>query len=337
MNKEKSFFHLFPCCIPVKGATRSIICDLQRNNFEIIPNALFFILTQKKYVNIQKVYEICGNEGILNEYFHFLEQKEFGYFSDTKNTNVLEPPKQFISHSIISNCIIDFDNHSKHNMNYLKNELDLLGCEALQLRFFSEIPFQKIDFFLSAFADSRVRSIYVILHYSEDLSEKELVNIYKNHNRLLDILVHSSPENKTINVGTYKISYVTKHIDSEVHCGFVGSNYFTVNQSFFYESLQYNTCLNKKISIDRFGNVKNCPAMSFEFCNILDNEQSLLEIVLEKEFQKYWTISKDEILICKDCEFRYICPDCRVFIQDKEDVFSKPIKCNYNPYDATWS
>ena len=73
--------------------------------------------------------------------FHFLEQKEFGYFSDTKNTNVLEPPKQFISHSIISNCIIDFDNHSKHNMTYLKNELDLLGCEALQLRFFSEISF----------------------------------------------------------------------------------------------------------------------------------------------------------------------------------------------------
>jgi len=38
----------------------------------------------------------------------------------------------------------------------------------------------------------------------------------------------------------------------------------------------------------------------------------------------------------KDCEFRYICTDCRVFIQEDTDILSKPLKCKYNPYEATW-
>ena len=28
------------------------------------------------------------------------------------------------------------------------------------------------------------------------------------------------------------------------------------------ESLSFNNCLNAKISIDRFGNIKNCPSMA---------------------------------------------------------------------------
>ena len=38
----------------------------------------------------------------------------------------------------------------------------------------------------------------------------------------------------------------------------------------------------------------------------------------------------------KDCEFRYICTDCRVFIQEDANILSKPLKCNYNPYTALW-
>jgi radical SAM protein with 4Fe4S-binding SPASM domain len=51
-----------------------------------------------------------------------------------------------------------------------------------------------------------------------------------------------------------------------------------------------------------------------------------------KQFTKFWKINKNNITTCKDCEFRFVCVDCRVNIEDKNDILSKPSMCNYNPY-----
>jgi len=42
--------------------------------------------------------------------------------------------------------------------------------------------------------------------------------------------------------------------------------------------------------------------------------------------------NKDKIDVCKDCEYRYACLDCRCFRMN-EDIYSKPKKCKYNPYE----
>lgn len=57
----------------------------------------------------------------------------------------------------------------------------------------------------------------------------------------------------------------------------------------------------------------------------------------EPDFKKYWDICKDRVHVCKDCEFRYICTDCRAYVEDPEDILSKPLKCGYNPYTGGWS
>ncbi len=36
-------------------------------------------------------------------------------------------------------------------------------------------------------------------------------------------------------------------------------------------------------------------------------------------------------------EFRYICTDYRAYVEDPEDILSKPLKCGYNPYTGEWS
>jgi SPASM domain peptide maturase of grasp-with-spasm system len=100
------------------------------------------------------------------------------------------------------------------------------------------------------------------------------------------------------------------------------------------ESLKYNSCLNNKISIDTFGNIKNCPSMKENFGNI--NDLTLTDAFNNNQFKKYWNIKKDDIAVCKDCEFRHICTDCRAFLETPEDIYSKPLKCGYNPYTNTW-
>jgi len=53
-------------------------------------------------------------------------------------------------------------------------------------------------------------------------------------------------------------------------------------------------------------------------------------------FKDLWSINKDQIEVCKDCEFRYVCTDCRAFITDPDNRYSKPSTCTYDPYTAQW-
>ena len=56
----------------------------------------------------------------------------------------------------------------------------------------------------------------------------------------------------------------------------------------------------------------------------------------EDGFKSLWGIKKENIDVCKDCEFRHLCTDCRAIIMEPENIFSQPAKCNYNPYLAKW-
>lgn len=74
--------------------------------------------------------------------------------------------------------------------------------------------------------------------------------------------------------------------------------------------------------------------MSKSFGNI--ENKSLKEALYETGFKKLWDLSKDHIEICKDCEFRHICTDCRAYLEDPKNIYSKPLKCGYNPYTNQW-
>lgn len=74
--------------------------------------------------------------------------------------------------------------------------------------------------------------------------------------------------------------------------------------------------------------------MTESFGNIRDT--TLKQAIEKPGFKKYWNITKDQISVCKDCEFRHICTDCRAYLEDPEDSFSKPLKCGYNPYTCEW-
>ncbi len=74
--------------------------------------------------------------------------------------------------------------------------------------------------------------------------------------------------------------------------------------------------------------------MAQSFGNIRDT--TLEKALNHKDFKNYWNITKDQIDTCKDCEFRYVCTDCRAFIENPDDKFSKPLKCGYSPYTNKW-
>lgn len=64
---------------------------------------------------------------------------------------------------------------------------------------------------------------------------------------------------------------------------------------------------------------------------------SISDVIKKNEFQALWKLKKDDVLVCKDCEFRYMCTDCRAYLSNPQDIYSKPLKCGYNPYTAEWN
>lgn len=76
-------FHLFATCIIVKGHNRSCIYDVQRGDYEYIPNSLADILNTSKGVTFEALTDSFNEQkdkDILIDYFNFLLEKEFIFF-----------------------------------------------------------------------------------------------------------------------------------------------------------------------------------------------------------------------------------------------------------------
>lgn len=58
-----TYFNKFACCLVTYGHTRSVICDVQRNNYYLIPNSLYTLLTEEfPNFSIEEIFENYGKE-----------------------------------------------------------------------------------------------------------------------------------------------------------------------------------------------------------------------------------------------------------------------------------
>ena len=339
-----SNFILFADCIPVKGFNRSIICDIRNNKYYFIPNGLYEILEDYNGKTIEIIKNNFGHDydEIINEYFDFLIDNKIIFY----NSNPELFPKigvEWSSPSLITNIIIDF-NEILHDFKSLMTQFEILKCSHVQLRFFKKISVEYISIILQLLKKekSRVVSIdFIIPFYNSSIFE-ELKTLISDNSRVNTIIIYNSPYDKSytsVSGEMGNVMQVKKNILNEKNCGIVNENYFNTNIKLYTESHHHNTCLNRKISIDKNGNIKNCPSMPQSFGNIKDT--TLEEALKHPDFKKYWNVNKDMIAVCKDCEFRHICTDCRAYTERthfEEDIdLSKPLKCGYNPYTNEWA
>lgn len=234
----------------------------------------------------------------------------------------------------ISNLIIDIDSTLVLKILF-QNSLQI-RVDVCQIRIFQNLDLDMIGDLCSWVINQEFNSVEIILPYS-NVTDLIISNFIEIGNVTL-LTLFNSPYDKLKHLDDTDgglILYVQQDVKSNKSCGLVDVSFFTSNMSLFTESLHHNSCLNRKISIDVNGDIKNCPSMSESFGNIKDT--TLAEAIEKPGFKKYWNINKDKIHVCKDCEFRYICTDCRAYVEDPEDIFSKPLKCGYNPYTGEWS
>ncbi len=337
MMNEHIPYLLYANCIPVKGAERSTICDLQRNRVHLIPNTLFDLLmqTQGQTLAAIKARYNHAHDEVLDDYFSFLRQEELIFQSDTPERF---PPlsSQWQHPSAITNAILDLDRHSDYDIAAVVQQLDHCNCKYLELRSYYAWPAGHYDALLEALRETTIISAGLLCAFESNTTTEAWMQLCDRHQRVTSLVLHSSPYDKELTSATFAVpvTYTTKVIKSELCCGIVSATYFSAYKETFTEALQHNSCLNRKLSIDSKGYIRNCPSMKESFGHIGDT--TLLEAIEKPGFKKHWYTTKDKVSKCKDCEFRYVCTDCRAYLEQPEDPYSAPLKCGYDPYTCTW-
>ncbi|HET6226882.1 MAG TPA: grasp-with-spasm system SPASM domain peptide maturase [Bacteroidia bacterium] len=337
---EEEIFNLFANCIPVKGNKRSIICDVYREKFRFIPNALFFILTKLKGRTLSQILEYFDNknEKLINEYFDFLKENEFGFFCSKREQKLFPKLNMvFDNSSIITNCIIDINRNSSYDFEKLFLELEYVHCRFWQIRFYGEFGLSEVEKIIVLCKNIHLNSIHLIIPYQKSMDHFQILKFY-NLYPLARIDFYDVPPGKMNKYHelckSHPIRFYEAKIFNEKHCGQINDFYFNPSLKLFSESLSHNTCLNQKISVNVDGEIKNCPSMSKSYGNI--KNITLCQALNKSGFKDVWAINKDEITGCKDCEFRHICTDCRAYLEKPDDIYSKPLKCGYSPYTGKW-
>lgn len=337
---KDNYIKLFACCLIVKGAKRATLADIQRNTYIFIPTEIAELLETADQTPIASLMNEFEEEdqAELSKYLEYLVDQEYAFYTTE--------PEAFPPLSLdwrvpqhITNAIIDYNKDSTYNIRKVVLQLEQLGCQALLLRCYDPVEYAFLESLIFSIEQGEgvLRNVQLIIHFSDAISKEQYITLTERCTRITSILIHHSPDAGNYgSLGRSKmVKYIRQHIPDETHCGFVSPKYFRINSYFFTEAQHFNSCLNKKIAVDVKGNIRNCPAIGSGYGHI--DVTTLADVIQQPRFHELGNINKNLIKVCKDCEFRFICTDCRAFVQDTGDIYSKPSKCRYDPYTMEWS
>lgn len=343
MDKAKyigRYLYVYADIFFTKGYCRTMMCDLKKDMWLFIPNEYYeLILLFKKYtIDFIECKNIIPSLD-LYAFVDFILINNHGQIVDDIEL-FPDIELKWDSPHFIENAVIDIDKNSSHDYFKIADELQCLFCKNIQFRFFSDRNISEVAYVIGVFKNRDFESIDFVVKYSDKINKEDYLSLaYQNPS--VSFIVHSAPENsffeselKQIYPVVGYVQYTPQIITSAKCCGIINKDGFVFPKfpRDFIEGVVKNKCLNRKISISVTGEIKNCPSMNIGYGNIKNT--SLKDVYLNKMFRSFWSITKDKVSICKDCEYRYVCNDCRAFAKSR---FGKPSKCSYNPYNASWS
>lgn len=332
------YIRLYANCIAVSGVSRAIICDLQNHIIHEIPFQFkdVFNGSKLKLLDFFLDSDTQLQRSEKDNFIQFLLKKDLAFYcSESEVDNFPEISLKWDFPSFITNCILDAKSELWYFCQELIQQLETLCCYFVEIRYFETPNLVHLQKVVELINLSSLKSCDLILKSSNDKTYiSDLIGIV-NNSKISFVVLHSSLNNNLIQDDNCRIIEIKEEVKDHSHCGVINPMYFSVNTQMFSEAQQFNTCLNRKISVDYNGEIKNCPSMSIAYGNI--KNLTLEDVYKMDGFKSVWRINKDQIEVCKQCEYRYICTDCRAYLEDPLNIYSKPLKCGYNPNTGMWS
>nr|WP_321354511.1 grasp-with-spasm system SPASM domain peptide maturase [uncultured Draconibacterium sp.] len=324
-------FNLYASCIPVKGAMRSVIYDLERNRFDLIPNILYHLLKEK---NKEKKAEILNKipEDVQDEYFEFLNGKDYLLSERCAEDSCLTPLDLSWDYPAkITNAVLFLNDISDYLSKDLLDQFEDNGCCHYQIIIKSQMSPENVTQLLSLFKARLTKKIELFLPYNQGIEQLANAGFFAQYPYCQTLVMYNSPYNKTTKGSFYYLIFTEgKLYDSP-------GNYslFFPTATHFAEAQSHNTYFNRKVIIDEKGGYVLGVHESSRYGNV--KELGLDELVSSADYTQYWKVNKDKTEVCKDCEFRYMCIDSRIPLKNTATgLFYFNSECSYSPYTCKW-
>ncbi|WGH75235.1 grasp-with-spasm system SPASM domain peptide maturase [Tenacibaculum tangerinum] len=341
-----NYFILSSSCSITKGAKRSLIQDFIRGTSNLISNEYFDLIN---YINRKRINDVLkeiddSSSKFFFDFLNFMYENEYAFFVDEitsfpEKSNIL-----YDEHVVLKDCIIEVEKDD-FDLNIFKSnikQLDSIMCQDIQLWFKDEIDSCLLLDIINFTSSFDFQCIEPYFNHSQLFEEEFYLKIIDEHPCISKICLFNAESSYVHDIMSIhenkhpmlmgQLIYISHPLSSN-NCGIINFESLSFgDENQFRANKKFNSCLYKKLTIDSKGNLKNCPHLTTN-----SNDNTIANVVSNPDFQKMWLIKKDDIEICKDCEFRYNCNDCRAFTVKANYVYSKPLKCTYNPYTNEWA
>lgn len=333
------YFRLYANCIIVEGYNESIICDIEYAEFVNIPNSFAQFLNQYTKSNLG-IHEYLENEfpeisSDILKFLHHLQKIGIGQFTNFPEI-FSELSLEWDSPFKLSNAIIEHEFEKNYEIINVINQLDEIGCRAIELRLLKGYSVEALNLLMSNFNKSRVQTFIIYIDNNIDDID-QFIKLFNENGRIHHIKIFGrnykvNQDQSLIEFRDKILIYKTKLIPN--HSEEVQQDNFVINMESFTEAQSFNIGLNRKICISFNGEIKSHLSHSKSYGNV--NHIKTNFALKELEQNNYWRISNDLIVKCKDCQFRYMCSDnSDIIIRNKK--FEKIKTCNFNPYENNWT
>ena len=339
---KKKYLMPFSHCFITAGERRFTIFDSSKGKLHRFDNIFYDFLIRARHIYAYTlIKEHAAGHNAIYQFVEFLINEELATFvSNVKIFPSINEDWEFCGH--IKSLMIDIRN-IWHDLDAILSQLSHLMCKELEIRSYRVLSMSEIQEISMCVSKYDIDTVILIIPYDVNFQNPQVLgtinNLIENDYRLRFLFYGLSEEEYKImddikcEFGPlfFNVSLSMTQITGPECCGNIDiSKFHSLNIQSYMENKLYNSCLNKKISIDENGDIKNCPSMKKKWGNI--SSKRLLDVYYDENFQSIWKMSNSKVNDCKNCEFRCICLGCRAYVMDSQDFFSKPSKCSYNPF-----
>ena len=261
------------------------------------------------------------------DYLEYLQKSNLGSFSDGYQS-YFPLNLEFDTTSTVENAIVEVSERNYIELLPFLAELRYLKCNAIELKVISDMSISSLHEIMEYCSEKGFELINVIDTQNFLEITIEILSQLKRYNCLSKIVVFSFKSKSSFGFSDDMLILNSKDYNEDIRKTF---SKFAVNIRSFSEGLNYNLGLNKKIYLTH----------NFYISNYLGHDVKLLVSAKEilpslDKINSSWSVSKDSVKICKDCQYRYVCNDVDELIEE-DGLFVKKTLCNYDPYTNVWT
>lgn len=329
-------FKLSADCFLVRGKMRSAVYDTTRSDIHLFPQDIYNFL-QKKIYSESEIYSLLSKDEEI-DYRKYLFDNEIIHEFNPRKDNFTEVDLNYYSNGVLQSSIIiiNKDLNEIEKLLWVFNIIENLGCKHVLLIFSNHFINKEILDIVNKISDfcynSLINTIEVAIHGDLNFIEN-FTQINKQNKRFCHLIKYSYSSRNNELINEILVSYTKKNLCIFDNQSYIQPSDIDINLNTFIEAQKYNIFYNRKIFI--FSNQKVYGDLSKTI--YISNVELLSEQILKENIplQNLWNTCKDEINECKNCEFRYACPDDRIPVKINNQ-YTHLNSCNYNPITSEW-